>query len=254
MSKKTLTRLKALILVLTAIFLMQKIVSGQIAFYTSPRFGWLNFVGVALLIVLAWSYDLFEGGKTADEDGDSQLLSIGTMEEEAMTRLKPGTLLLVAAPLILGVIVPARPLDSSAIQTRGVTTNIASRADASGTLLSVVPSERNVLDWVRVMSSDPDPAALAGQQATVSGFVYRDIRFTDEQFMVSRFTISCCVADALAIGVVVQMPGGLDYETDSWVEVTGTFQAGSLAEEDIPVLRVEDITRIEQPEQPYLYQ
>lgn len=253
MSEKTLIRLKALILVLTAIFLMQKIVSGQIAFYTSPRFGWLNFVGVALLIVLAWSYDLFEG-KTDGEDDDPQLLSIGTMEEEAASRLKPGTLLLVAAPLILGVIVPARPLDASAVQTRGVSMNIASRADESGTILSVVPSERNVLDWVRVMSSDPDPNALNGQQATVSGFVYRDIRFNDEQFMVSRFTISCCVADALAIGVVVQMPDGLDYDTDTWVEVTGTFQAGSLAEEDIPVLMVEEITRIDQPEQPYLYQ
>ena len=32
--------------------------------------------------------------------------------------------------------------------------------------------------------------------ANVVGFVYQDDRFGEDEFMVSRFTVSCCVADA----------------------------------------------------------
>jgi uncharacterized repeat protein (TIGR03943 family) len=131
---------------------------------------------------------------------------------------------------------------------------LTSAAEVSDTVLFTVAAERNVLDWVRAMSANPDPAALNGEEADVVGFVYRDIRFGENQFMVARFTISCCVADATAIGVVVASEEASSLEQDSWVRVQGTFHEGALNGEPMAVLVAEDITPVEPPEQPYLFQ
>ena len=85
------------------------------------------------------------------------------------------------------------------------------------------------------------------------GFVYRDIRFKSDQLMVSRFTITCCVADALAIGVVVDSPKASQFAADSWVRVTGSFSKGELDGKAMPILMADTITPIQPPREPYLY-
>jgi uncharacterized repeat protein (TIGR03943 family) len=120
-------------------------------------------------------------------------------------------------------------------------------------VLTIVPAKRNVLDWVRAINADPDPAALNGEQADVIGFVYRDDRFGNDQFLLARFTITCCVADAMAIGLVVQSPEAASLAADSWVHVQGAFEDGKLGDEPTPVLVAADIAPVQAPEQPYLY-
>lgn len=248
LSTQGANRFKALILVLLAIFFAEKFVSGRLYYYIGPRFGWLSVLAVALFIALANAYNALS---FEDEDDGHEH---GHEHEHARSATSGWGLLIVALPLILGVLIPARPLDASAVSTRGVSTQLASAADVSDTVLFTVSSERNVLDWVRAMSANPDPAALNGEQADVVGFVYRDIRFADNQFMVARFTISCCVADATAIGVIVSSAEASGLEQDTWVRVQGTFDEGELDGEPLPVLVAEEITPVEPPEQPYLFQ
>ncbi|MGF1505223.1 MAG: TIGR03943 family protein [Anaerolineae bacterium] len=245
-------RLKALIMILLAIFLMQRLVSGSLFYYINQRYMWLAIVAIVLLIILAGSYNLVKSGADEDE-GEMYLTLSGFAEQRARSQTRITTLLLVALPFILGAIVPAQPLGSAAIDNRGISTSLAARSNSNTTLASV-PGERNILDWVRAMNTNPDPASLEGQEADLVGFVYRDIRFEDDQFMVARFTLTCCVADATAIGVVVNTPMAADFPTDSWVQVTGTFAAGTLDGQEMPVLIAEEIVPIEQPEQPYLFQ
>lgn len=245
MTERAANRLKALILVLLAIFFAQKLVSGDLYYYIGPRFGWLSILAVVLLIAFAGAYNFFEQRRKDDEH---------TGHHHHHDHAGPvWSLVVVALPLVLGVVIPARPLDASAINSRGVTTEYAGSLNESDQVLSTAPTERNVLDWVRAMAANPDPAALNGQQADLIGFIYRDIRFSEDQFMVARFTISCCVADATAIGVVVAAPDASRYEVNSWVRVTGTFAEGALDGDPIPVLLPDEIIQIEQPEQPYLF-
>ena len=64
-----------------------------------------------------------------------------------------------------------------------------------------------MLDWFNQLRTAADPVNdLAGQQATVTGFVFRDERFAADQFMVTRYAVSCCVADASIVGLVVDWP------------------------------------------------
>ena len=237
MTEQSVRRYKALLLILLAIFFAQKYVSGKLYFYIAPRFGWLAVLSMALLIILAGAYRLVDttpNGQTSDSGSAA-------------------TFVILAIPLLLGTLVPSQPLGASAVSSRGVSTDVAFAADSEAGRLTVVPSQRTVLDWVRVMSEDEDPGSLDGQEADIVGFVYRDVRFADDQFMVGRFAITCCVADALAIGVVVTTEDAQEYTQDTWVRVHGTFRRGEVEGQPIPVLSVTEIERIQQPEQPYLY-
>jgi putative membrane protein len=117
-------------------------------------------------------------------------------------------------------------------------------------VLTRAAAERNILDWLRAFGAADDPSAFAGQEATVVGFVYRDESFDAQQFMVSRFVVSCCVADATVLGLIVSWPDSLDLPLDTWVEVHGAFQADQQA---TPVLVADRVTPTAPPNQPYLY-
>lgn len=252
LSERMYKRLQALIMVLMAIFFAQKFWSGQLYYYIGPRFGWLSLVAIVLLISIAGAYNL-----TRRSDGDQEHHhdhgDYDPHEHDHGESRSIWPLALVALPLILGIAIPPTPLGASAVSARGMATGIAVAADETASTLTIIPSERNILDWVRAMNEDPDPAALAGQEADIVGFVYRDVRFADDQFMVGRFTLTCCVADALAIGVVVQANDAAEFPADSWVRVTGTFESGTLDGDSLPVLVATDVTPVQQPEQPYLY-
>lgn len=243
MRPQALDRLKALVLILMAIFFADKLVSGKLFYYIGPRFAWLSLLAVVLFIILAGSYNL-AGKQSSNEDHDH--------EHHQQSKVPISPVLVTALPLILGTLIPPSPLGASAIATRSVSNN-AGIAGGSEHTLTTVPAERNILDWVRAMNAEPDPAALNGQTADVVGFVYRDVRFGQDQFMLARFTITCCVADATAIGLVVQSPEAEQLTDDSWVHVHGTFTEGSLDGEPAPVLVADEIEPVQPPEQPYLY-
>ena len=240
MRPQSLDRLKALILILMAIFFTDLLVSGKLFFYIGPRFSWLSLLAVILFIILAGSYKLV-GKPSSDVDHDHQ-----------HGKAPIGPVVTTALPLILGMLIPPSPLGASAISTHSVGNNTGI-AKSNDQLLTTVPSERNILDWVQAMNTNPDPAALDGQPADVIGFVYQDNRFDTDQFLLARFTITCCVADAMAIGLVVQSPEAERLTADSWVRVQGTFVEGKLGDTLTPVLMAEDIAPIQAPEQPYLY-
>ncbi|PJF37516.1 MAG: hypothetical protein CUN55_21665, partial [Phototrophicales bacterium] len=81
-------------------------------------------------------------------------------------------------------------MGASAIKTRGIDTDFSSitLSANSNRSLTIIPSERNVLDWARAIASSDNISEFNRQEAKVIGFVYRDSRFAKDQFMVSRFT------------------------------------------------------------------
>ncbi len=267
---RMLNRLKALVLILTAVFFAQKYASGTLYYYIGPRFAWLALVAVMLLITIGSAYDLparrKAGGRGQNREHDRAAHSHDgaeptSLDDEHSSDHEHGhdhasvwPLLFMALPLVLGVVVPVRPLGASAVASRGVAASVGEAADQSGRTLTIVPSERNVLDWVRAISAEPDPAAFSGQEADVVGFVYRDARFGDDQFMVARFTIACCVADATAIGLVVEAENASALQPDSWVRVRGQFSEGIFDGQTMPVLVADEVLPVQPPEQPYLYQ
>ncbi len=98
-----------------------------------------------------------------------------------------------------------------------------------------------------------DINSFNGKQANVVGFVYREGTYPDNEFMVVRFTVSCCVADASALGLPVISDQASQFPTDTWVQISGTLKVDKFRGDNWPILQAATITKIDQPEHPYLY-
>ena len=163
-------------------------------------------------------------------------------------------LLLLALPVIIGVSAPAQPLSSSSLDNRGVSlTATFSSKEVSSQSFSVIEEDRTILDWIKLAGSARDTSAYTRQQANVIGFVYYDERLDDSQFMLSRFVVTCCAADAQAIGLPVETMQDIDLVDNTWVRVQGTLDKTNINGDTVPLIRAASVEIITAPEQPYLY-
>lgn len=237
--------LKALLLLGLGAYFAYNIVSGNLANYINIRFAWLSYVAAAVFLLLGVASLvglLRQREHKHDHDHD---------HDHAHGGMSWGALAVVAVPLLLGVLIPSRPLGASAVD--GNLSLNAAAVTTSNLSFTIPPLERNVLDWLRMFNSVQDYSELDGQPADVVGFVYREPNFGENRFMVARFTISCCVADASAIGVPVAWDEAESLPADSWVRVTGTFKVDNFRDDRAPVLQAESVEAVPQPEHPYLY-
>jgi putative membrane protein len=246
MRERGMNLIKGIALLLFASFLAEKLITGKIYNYISPRFSWTTIVAILIFLVMAFFYIL--ANPEHDEHGAEP-----THDHVHEHKLSKGSLLFGGLLLIFGLVIPVRPLGVSQVTNQGISTDVSAPNVDLQSSLTIVPAERNILDWVRAIGANPDPAALTGQSADVIGFVYRDVRFSGDKFMVARFTVSCCVADARALGLVVEMADSSQFSTGAWVRVAGIFNEGDLDNLPIPVIQAQKITLVEQPLQPYLY-
>lgn len=168
--------------------------------------------------------------------------------------ISTGTLLIVALPLLLGALVPARPLSTASLNNRGMSLSApASLGEQKTRTLDVAPDDRTVLDWIKLFNYETDLSPFIGQEANVIGFVYHDPRLSSKQFMVGRFSVTCCVADAFAIGMAVDWPESANLQDNTWVNVKGTVDMITIDDQKVPLIHAKTITPVKAPEQPYLY-
>lgn len=252
---------KIVVLISTGLFLAGRLFGGTLSFYIHPRFNGLiavtafGLVAVGILYAVQKRHELL-GRHDHEHSHDDHHHGLDHDHDHShdLSWLGLGILMV---PVILGVTVQPRPLGAPALVNREVSAGALTSAKApSGSSLSFVSTdgERNILDWLYLFQTSDEPADFDGQQATVTGFVYRDDRFQPSQFMVSRFIVSCCVADAFPVGLIVQWPETADLAEDDWVEVSGRFEKRDFDGYQIPVLVADSITKTQPPPQPYLYQ
>jgi uncharacterized repeat protein (TIGR03943 family) len=241
---------KALALIGLGLFLYSRIYNGTLLYYISERFAWLTLLAAIGLIIVGASYR-YRAVQSHDHEHEHQHTHAGHQHGS----LSWAGLLLVVLPVILGLLIPPKPLGAAAMSNREISVGSVTSATTPKTsqIISRPATDKNVLDWLIDFRLSQDPAVFADQEAKVVGFVYRDERFGTEEFMVGRFVISCCAADAAPLGLVVHWPETSTLENDQWVEVSGRFQAGEFDGEPMPILMADKITPTDVPDQPYLY-
>jgi uncharacterized repeat protein (TIGR03943 family) len=230
-----------------SIFLGSKAASGQLIFYINQRFIPLTIFGIVFLALLAQT--LFTEIKRSRQHDHEE-------HEEHSHDHTPvaSNLWFMLVPLLIGVLIPSRPLDSSALSTKGFNTNAPLvSADSSAQLFETDSEERNILDWLKLFNYERDVSKFSGQKASVIGFVYFDEALNEKQFLVSRFVISCCSADAYALGLVVDWDEAAALEQDSWALVKGTVNSVTLNGQVVPLIEAESVQAVPAPEQPYLF-
>jgi uncharacterized repeat protein (TIGR03943 family) len=123
------------------------------------------------------------------------------------------------------------------------------------------PVELKLHEFVISATSDDEAARgiLRETPVRLRGFVLPSTDGTD--FRLVRFMIGCCAGDAVALQVDVRGYHGPPLEEEAWVEVIGTYDphapAGETRDEfaqaSVPVLAVDEVRQIDEPDSPYEY-
>lgn len=242
---------QALLLLGLFLFLMSKVINNQLLWYINQRFVLLVLMGIVFLAILAQR--LFTEVRLAREREKAKEQEHDYHDDHDHAPAA-ANLWIMLIPLVIGVLIPAKPLDSSAVSAKGITTSSALvSSQSSSRLFETESGQRNVLDWVKIFFFEKDLNPFIGQQASVVGFVYHDESLPHGQFIVSRFILSCCAADGYAVGMIVDSPQADSLEKDTWVKVSGPVDVVSFKGNPSPLIHAQTIEVVPQPDQPYLY-
>ncbi|MCS6872280.1 MAG: TIGR03943 family protein [Anaerolineae bacterium] len=247
---------QAALMLLLGLYLLETLLTGEIAYYINERFNWLAGLAGFILIALGTVNVIVllsepEQNKVTPHSAPNLLQDVPSAAHSMTARWY--VLVILSVPLLFGIFLPAQPLGAAAINNSGVTfaLNVSGAGEQA---FSIAPTQRNVLDWVRAFSASNNVDEFSGLPADLVGFVYRDARFDETtEFMVTRFTVSCCVADAVAIGVIVRSEQASNFSADSWVRVQGKFEVRDFQGQRMPILIAESIEQVAMPERPYLF-
>ena len=252
--------LKSLALFGLAIFLYTRIVNGSLLFYINERFAWFTLAAAIGLALVAVSYQP-AWRRVAHRDDAHEHADYEHAEYDHAGHEHAGHdhglswrgLFIVMLPVMLGILIPPRPLGVSALATREVSVGaVAGMPAAIRAATAKTDAEKNILDWAYEFQS-ADLKQVVGREADVIGFVYKDEQFGDSAFSVARYVVSCCVADAAYAGLLVQWPAIATLENDQWVQVRGHFELLDKDGQTVPILIANSVENTPQPNQPYLY-
>jgi len=165
-----------------------------------------------------------------------------------------GGLFFLSLPIILVLLVPIKPLSTEALNTRGISLAAPRSLETPlQTAMTISPDDLTILDWIEIFNNNSLFSNVDPDKVNVIGFVYHDMRLEKGYFMLGRFMITCCVADAYAMGMTVEWPDSQSLENNAWVNVKGTISELTLNGTRIPVIHAVSVTSIPIPEQPYLF-
>lgn len=225
--------LEVAILAGTGAMLLQKALGGALSFYLHPRYTGLVVASGGALLLLAAA----RGRQALGHPG-------------GMARRRGGYAVLLL-PVLLGLLVPARPLAWS-----GPSAAVPGGLDApfAGSSPEGDPRGWTIAQWRSALREAGDaPGALRGREAEVVGFVRHDARYPFDGFFVARFVIVHCVVDAVGTNLPVSWPAGGQLPPDGWVRVRGRLGTLTLDGRDRPALIASGVEPIALPRDPYLF-
>jgi uncharacterized repeat protein (TIGR03943 family) len=206
------------------------ILTGRTALYLSSRTAWVAPVGAVLLTGAA-------GGR---------LLSARVGTPSPLGRGAAWRLAFLTLPVVALLVLPPTTLGSYAASRRSLAG--AAFGASSG---DVATGAVTLADVAAAMWSPEAAEALtdrAGSRVAFVGIVVRREGMPADEFLLTRFIVTCCVADALSVHVrVVGAPLGR-FEEEQWVRVAGSIYP--LGREVI--VQASEVVPIPRPARPYL--
>lgn len=85
-----------------------------------------------------------------------------------------------------------------------------------------------------------------GQKINFTGYVYRNVDFSETQFVLARDMVIEGRAEALIVGFLCSHKEANTYADGTWVEITGKITKGSY-KGNIPIIQVTKIKQVEKP-------
>ena len=220
-----------LVLAAWAILFWFLLVTGREAFYLSTRTTWVVPVAASLL--------------TAATLG--RLVTARTAVPEPLERRELGVMAAMVVPVLLVMALPAATLGTFSAGRRAGFAGSGVSASAS----DIASGELTFVDVAAAQTTPEGERALAkraGDAVSFVGFVTRYGDTPADEFLLTRYVVTCCVADATVaqVRVVNVTPGA--FEDNAWVDVEGTIYP--LGREVI--VNASAIAGVPRPARPYL--
>jgi uncharacterized repeat protein (TIGR03943 family) len=205
--------------------------SGREALYLSSRTNWVVPVAAVLLTAATIGRAASARARGAEPIGRRETWVLGAT-------VLPVVLLLVLPPGTLGQFSAGK---RSTFAGAGIATSVGDISTGALTLIDVAAAQT---------SKDGEVALAKRAGATVDfvGFVVRYADTPADELLLTRYIITCCVADATIaqVRVVNVTPG--QFASNDWVDVKGTiFPLGREI-----IVDATQVTAIPKPDQPYL--
>jgi uncharacterized repeat protein (TIGR03943 family) len=221
----------AVVLAGWAVMLWWLVIAGRWPLFLSPRTFWVLPMGATLVTAGAAAAFL------ASRAGTPRPLGAG----------RAWGLFLLAVPVVVVLALPPSSLGSFAASRRSGVVGTGF-VPAGGTIGS------GPITLLEVAAAENSPAVMgqlagrAGSPVTFEGIVSRDPDTPADEFLLTRFVVTCCLEDALVIQVrVVDVTPG-KYPNDQWVSVRGPlYPVGTQV-----ILDAQSVRPIPRPSRPYL--
>jgi len=233
---------RATVVALLGLLVGWYLVSDEIYLYVHERSAWLVALSIPFLELMAVT-----GFRRAR--AERAVTAIGAARRGDLLALA-----WLAVPLFVALVLPARPLASAALELQ--TPSAPKRAFrlpeiplgwAGGAL------DLDTRQLANLSVRDPMLRGLDGQHVSLVGFVYRTADLPDDRFVVGRFVVRCCTADALALSFLVHYDRSSELTRDAWVDVNGILARTGGSGQAMPIVEAEQVTIVPQPSRPYLY-
>lgn len=191
------------------------------------------FLGLGALIVLIGS---------KESKFDEFLRSIG---------LKQVILVLV---LFAGISIPSGQISSVTANQRIGNLNdvILSDDNIVGNSFGSSSESYDIGDWLISLSYNPDQNFYVGKKVDLIGFIFAPENLPEDVFILGRFVIRCCAADATPVGLKVEANWKEGFKRDEWVRVKGAFDVREIDGNLELIIKVDSMERTEVPERPYI--
>lgn len=249
--------IRILILFGMAWMLISLLLTNQLSLLVHPRFQIWTYLSIILFILLGW-------------------IQVLHLKKPSLYRTSAWGYILLLLPIIGYLIIPPKALDTSMGNKKGLLlTQAKQKEDRSPTTTSpkvenrtddpnlrtiyqmqkenlIQIDDRHFANQISAISSYPQ--MLVGKKIRIKGFIYRDPdSLSPQQFIVGRFTLTCCVADATVIGLMAESEETKPFQANQWFEITGILSTTRLFQQSAPMIKVQSYRQIPALKDPYVY-
>ncbi|WP_028778909.1 TIGR03943 family putative permease subunit [Shimazuella kribbensis] len=251
--------LRVCILFSLAILLTYLILSRQLNYFIHPRIQYFSIFGFAALIILG-------------------IIQMKNIRHKAMHPIGIWGYIMISLPIFFFVLFPSKPSDANLADQKVYTyippaqVDKKTKKDMDATQLqeedweapykkqaaefkklpTIILTKENFIDVTNVLAMYPED--FKGKKVRMVGFVYREEGFEENQFVIARLSMACCVADAGVVGFFVETKRPKVFQKDQWYQIDGTFEMKKRETGEVPGLKIEQYKRVPALKDSYVYQ
>ena len=116
---------------------------------------------------------------------------------------------------------------------------------------TIVLSDNNFEPWTEEITYNMKK--YEGKKIELTGFVFKDKSFKDNEFVPARLMMTCCAADLAPVGLLAHYDRARGLKQDTWIIVKGKIKIVDYNGEKTPVIITESINNTDKPKNEYVY-